>query len=108
MLLDVVVHADAVLYIDHRGEVSTALVLGVDGNVDDLVLLDDHQEGLVLFDAGAVVAEAISGPALAGEAERARGGRCEEAELFAARLLARVAGYGLEDWMVYLKDEIRV
>jgi hypothetical protein len=102
LFLDVVIHADAVLDVDHRSEVTAALVFGVDGNVHDLVFLDDHEEGLVLLDAGAVVTEPISGSALAGKAQRAGSGRGQQAELFAARFLARVASYRLENWMVNL------
>ena len=51
LLLDVIVDADAVLDINDRREVAVVLVLRVDVQVNDFVLLDDHQEGVVLLDA---------------------------------------------------------
>ena len=66
LFLDVIVHTDAILDVHNRSEVTGALVLRHDGDVNNLVLLDDHEEGLVLFDAGAVVTESISGSAFAG------------------------------------------
>ena len=103
LLLDVVVNADAVLDVDDRGEVAVVLVLGVDVQVDNLVLLDDHQEGVVLLDARPVVTEPVAGPALAGEPERAGDLGGQEAELFAAGLLAGVGRQGLKNWVVNLK-----
>ena len=102
MFLDIIVDADAVLNVDDWSEVSVVLVLGVDVQVDDLVLLDDHQEWFVLLDAGPVVAEPIPGPALAGEPERAGHLGSQETKLLAARLLARVGCKWLKDWVVNL------
>ncbi len=103
LFLDVVIHANAVLDVDHGSKVTAALVFGVDGDVHDFVFLDDHEEGFVLLDAGTVVTEPISGSALAGKAQRAGSGRGQQAKLFAAGFLARVASHRLEDWMVNLE-----
>ena len=102
LLLDVIVDADAVLDINDRREVAVVLVLRVDVQVNDFVLLDDHQERIVLLDAGAVVAKSVSGSAHAREAERVGDLWREEAELFAPGFLARVGHDRLQNWMVNL------
>ena len=71
LFLDVIIDADSVLDVNDGSEVTGALVLRHDGDVHNLVLLDYHEEGLVLFDARAVITEPVSGSAFASEAERA-------------------------------------
>ena len=58
--LVVVVDRDACLDVYDGGEVAPGGGVGLQRDVDNLIRLDNHQEGVVALNAGAVVAEAIA------------------------------------------------